>query len=61
MCSHAHAHTHIHARTHEHYATTVYKTADRVPVEAALDGSAEARRVLRSIAAASGGGVNENG
>ena len=40
---------------------SVYKTADRVPVEAALDGSAEARRVQRTIAAASGGGVNENG
>ena len=40
---------------------SVYKTADRVPVEAALDGSAEARRVQCTIAAASGGGVNENG
>ena len=40
---------------------SVYKTADRVPVEAALDGSAEALRVQRTIAAASGGGVNESG
>ena len=35
---------------------SVYKHADRVPVEAALDGSAEARRVQHTIAAASGGG-----
>ena len=40
---------------------SVYKTSDRVPVEAALDGSAEALRVQRTIAAASGGGVNESG
>ena len=39
---------------------SVYKHADRVPVEAALDGSAEARRVQNTIAAASGG-VNDNG
>ena len=39
---------------------SVYKTADRVPVEAALDGSAEALRVQRTIAAASGDRVNEN-
>ena len=37
---------------------SVYKHADRVPVEAALDGSAEARRVQHTIAAVSGGGVN---
>ena len=39
---------------------SVYKTSDRVPVEAALDGSAEALRVQRTIAAASGERVNEN-
>ena len=39
---------------------SVYKHADRVPVEAALDRSAEARRVQHTIAAASGDRVNEN-